>query len=233
MKMIGIVFSLLGAVQIGIGGIVAYFDLSFRHSALKTQGTVAEVIERTGSESGKQYYPVIEFRTETGQRCSFEGDGSSSVSEYKTGNSVHVLYDPKDPSDAKLESAQEMILIGIVFGGIGLVFGSIGAIILFIHIRRARDIEWLKQNGTRVEADFDHVFYDRSLKVNGKSPFVIICKWPNPVDGQVMTIRSERLWTDPTPFIATKKLTVLVDSGNAKRNYIDVSFLPPEIKREF
>ena len=233
MKLIGFIFALIGAVQIIIGGFIMYLDLSFSQSAVKTQGTVVEIVERTGSKTGKQYYPVIEFRCDMGQRYTFEGDGVSSQSEYQTGKPVPVLYDPKDPNDAKLEGGHELILMGSIFGGIGLVFGTIGAIFLIIHFRRAKDIEWLKQNGMRTEADFDHVYYDRSLKVNGKSPYVIVCKLTNPEDEQVMTVKSERLWSDPAPFITSKKLTVLVDPGNAKRNYIDVSFLPQDIKREF
>ncbi len=233
MKLIGVIFALLGVVQLLVGGIIFYFDFSFKQSAQKTQGTVVEIVSHSGSKSGTQYYPVIEFRNETGQRYTFESDWGSSGPEHRIGDPVMVIYDPKDPSDAKLDGWNELILIGSIFGGIGLVFGSIGGIMVIFYIRRLKEIAWLKQNGTMIEADLDHVHYDTSLKVNGKSPYVIVCQWPNPHDGQIQTIKSERIWTDPAPYITMKKLSVLIDMNNVKRNYVDISFLPSDIKREF
>jgi hypothetical protein len=226
MKLIGIVFSSIGLLFFLIGGVFLYNEYAFFQTAVKVQGSVVDIVSRSGSKGGTQYYPVIEFRSETGQRYTFESGGVSSESEYKTGNPVTVHYDPKYPNDAKLEGWGDLIIIGAVFGGIGIVFGSIGGIMLILHIRRMRDIAWLKQNGTRVEAEFDQVFHDTSYKVNGKSPYIIKCNYLNPYDGQNVKIKSDHIWFNPSPYITTKTLSVLIDINNVKRNYVDTSFLP-------
>jgi hypothetical protein len=226
MKLIGVIFTCIGLLFFLIGGFLFYQEFSFRQSAVKVQGTVKEIGSYKGSKSGTQYYPVVEFRTEDGKLYTFKSDISSSSPEYTAGETVIVYYDPKDPLEADLSGLNEMILIGSIFGGIGLVFGSIGGIFLFLYIRRQKEIAWLKQNGTAVEADFDSVEHDTSYKVNNKSPYVIHCRWFNPYNGEMMDFKSEYIWYDPTSYITNKKLQVLIDVGNPKKHFVDISFLP-------
>ncbi len=226
MKLLGVIFTLMGVVHLIVGGILFYIEFSFQSKAVQAQGWVTEVVKRSGSESGDNYYPVIEFRNDMGQKFSFESGNGASEPEYKIGDGVTVSYDPKDPENAEIAGYYDMIYIGAVFGAIGVVFGSIGSFFLIRYIRRQKEIAWLKQNGTPVQADFSHVHHDTSYKVNGKSPYIIICNWDNPYTGATMQFKSEHIWIDPKPFIQQPKLTVLIDINDPKRHYIDTSFLP-------
>jgi hypothetical protein len=62
--------------------------------------------------------------------------------------------------------------------------------------------------------------------LNGRSPWRIVAQWQNPESGQLHVFNSENLWFDPTRYVTTKQLKVLLDPKDATRYHIDVSFLP-------
>ncbi len=226
MKLIGLILTGVGLPFLLMGGILTYQEINFLHTAVETAGTVKEIASYTGSKSGKQYYPVVEFRSEDGRLYTFKSNHSAAEPEYQIGQTVTVYYNPAEPAEAQIEGMTELLLMGLIFGGIGLIFCSIGGIVIILYIRRLREIEWLKQNGTAVEAEFDSVFYDTSYKVNNKSPYRIRCRWINPYNSETMIFKSEYIWFDPEKYITSKTLRVFIDPGNPKKYYVDTSFLP-------
>lgn len=87
-------------------------------------------------------------------------------------------------------------------------------------------LKYLEQYGTRIVTDFQDVSINTSLSVNGKYPFVGVSQWQNPETSKVHVFTSSNIWFDPTNFIKTDKIIVIVDKRNPKRYSVDLSFLP-------
>lgn len=118
----------------------------------------------------------------------------------------------------------------MIIGVIGLVFFIIGGSIIAYGIRKKNILKKLKQNGMKIEADFQNVSVNTSLAVNGEHPFVIISQWQNPKTSELHIFKSDNIWFDPTDFIKTDKINVLIDRENLKRYSVDLSFLPKVAK---
>jgi hypothetical protein len=79
-----------------------------------------------------------------------------------------------------------------------------------------------------VQADVVGVERDTRIKLNGRSPYRIVCQWLNPADQKVYRFESEPMWVDPTNYLQGRKhLPVRVDPEQPKRRYwMDIAFLP-------
>ena len=87
-------------------------------------------------------------------------------------------------------------------------------------------VEELKKNGTRVNAEFQSVELNTALKVNGRNPYQILAQWQNPTTTEIHIFNSDNLWFDPTDYIKSDVIEVLVDMQNPKNYHVDTSFLP-------
>lgn len=87
-------------------------------------------------------------------------------------------------------------------------------------------IQFLKQNGKRIDTDFQSVAINTSLKVNSRSPFQILTQWQNPVTSKIHIFKSENIWYNPTDYVKTDTLKVVIDANNPKKYFMDISFLP-------
>ena len=81
-------------------------------------------------------------------------------------------------------------------------------------------------NGRHVQANFERVELNTSLRVNGACPYRIVCQWLNPATNQVHVFKSHNLWFDPTDYISGKTLEVIIDPNSYKRYVVETSFLP-------
>ncbi len=74
------------------------------------------------------YFPIVAFQTQEGKPIHFESNvGAGGYGPYEVGDEVEVLYDPKNPTDARINSFIQLWLIGIfplVLGGFFLVGSS-------------------------------------------------------------------------------------------------------------
>ena len=69
------------------------------------EGRVVEVVSRA-IRPGESilYYPVIEFSDAIGQRVQFEAELGSRPPAYRVGQTVRVVYDPADVTQAQIDS---------------------------------------------------------------------------------------------------------------------------------
>ena len=133
--LIGLTFATIGVVAL----VIAFLWLNSTKERLKSMvhhlGTVVEKIrvERPGETAN--FYPVIEFKTQTGEVFRFEGKTSGPENEYKIGEQVEILYDPQDPQGAMINSWKELWFPSIammIIGGGMLVLGiASSGIVLF------------------------------------------------------------------------------------------------------
>jgi hypothetical protein len=81
--------------------------------------------------------------------------------------------------------------------------------------------------GRKVSMPIGEVTQNFSLKVNGRSPYLIIGQWLDKTTNTVYQFKSESIWYNPTPYLEGKKeVDVYIDPNDLKRYYVDISFLP-------
>jgi len=229
MKILWIIGGIFLVVGLGLlGG--AFFawrsHANFAAHALATDGVVVDLSYSSSSKGGGTYYPVVDFHTADGREVHVTGSVGSNPASYARGDHVRVLYEQANPERARLDSFSEAWMASLIMGGLGSVFSLIGGGIVGVQVRNRKVRAWLRQNGMRVQAKFDGVDYDTSLKVNGRSPWRLLCQWQHPVTQKVYVFRSDAIWFDPTPFAKRDRLDVLVNADNPKQYEVDISFLP-------
>jgi hypothetical protein len=234
MKVVRLVFSIFFVVGLGLL-IGSYFTVRhtqrFLQTAIPVPGVVVENVYRESSSSSNNgpswsYYPHVRFRTTDGQAIDFVSSTGSSPPSYSVNEPVTVLYDPRQPYKASLNSFGQLWAGSIVLICLGVAFTAPG--IGFSVWKRFSDQKnaWLHQNGRRILAEITSVELNTSLEVNGRNPFRIICQWLDPARNEMHVFHSGNIWYDPTEFITGKTLEVLVDPNNPRRYTVDTSFLP-------
>ena len=220
------VFAFIGVGLLAGALALALNTRSFISSAKSAPGVVTELIQKRDSDGSVTYTPVTTFTADNGSTITFTSSFSSNPPSYDVGEKVEVLYAPDNPNEARIRGFGSLWLGPVILGGLGLVFSAIGFGITIALRLRAKRREWLMAYGTEILADFQSVERNTSLKVNGRSPWRVIAQWQNPETGQLHVFNSENLWFDPSNYIQTKQLKVLLDPKNAKRYHVDISFLP-------
>ena len=225
MSIIKYVFTL-----IGLGMLIGAFFLfsntqSFLKTALITEGTVIDLQPSRSSDS-VTYAPVVEFQTFDGSIIEFTSSTSSNPPSYSRGETVDVLYQGSFPERAKINGFFSLWGAALIVGFLGLVFFLIGFSIIVVGILKNKNIKYLKENGTRISAEFQRVKQNRAIQVNDQYPYQILAQWQNPTTTQIHIFTSENIWFDPTDYIKTDEINVLIDLQNPKKYYVDTSFLP-------
>ena len=230
MKKPGFLSILFGVIGLGLlaGAIaLAVNTRAFIATAKHAPGTVTELVPKRDKDDGSvTYTPVVMFEAASGASVSFTSSFSSSPPAYDVGEKVDVLYSPDNPNEARINGFGSLWLGPIIMGGIGALFAAIGFGILFASRLNKRKREWLMAHGTEIQAEFQAVERNTSLKINGRSPWRIVAQWQNPESGQLHVFNSENLWFDPTKYVTAKQLRVLLDPKDSKRYHLDTSFLP-------
>ncbi|WP_206733612.1 DUF3592 domain-containing protein [Flavobacterium sp. YO12] len=189
------------------------------------QGTVVELISKR-SDNSTTYAPVVSFTTKAGNKIEFTSSVSSNPPSYSEGESVEVLYDPAEPKDASINGFASLWIGPLIFGILGTVFFLIGFGIILFGILKQRKTQYLRDNGKRIETKFVQVHLNYGMAVNGRNPFQISSQWLNPQTNEMYVFESDNIWFDPTEFIKSDIIKVMIDPSNPKKYYMDISFLP-------
>ena len=227
LKIISVVFSIIGVGML-VGSVFIFSNTSgFIGRAAEADGKVTD-LERSRSSSGSStmYRPVVEFTTATGKRIEFISSVGSSPPSHRVGESVRVLYSPANPESARIKSFFQLWFGFLIVFFLGLVFAAIGLGMIFVRSRGRKRAEWLRQHGRRVKTAYKGVELNQSLRVNGRSPYQIISQSPDPSSNTVRVFESENIWFDPSEYIKSETIEVLVDPNNPKKYVMDISFLP-------
>lgn len=225
MKIVKYVFLIVGLAMLS-GAIYLYQSKrAFLDRAVTVQGTVTELLP-SRSDNSTTYKPVVAYTTKDGKQIEFTSSVSSNPPSYHEGETVEIFYDPADPYDAEINGFVSLWLAPLILGILGTVFSLIGFSIIFFAKRKQKKIEDLKFNGKSIVTKFDHVELNSNYKVNGRSPFLIYSQWLNTTTNELHLFKSDDIWFDPTDFILSEDIKVLIDPSNPKKYYMDISFLP-------
>jgi len=139
-KIENIVLPIFGAVGILmlVGAGYAYHNTNtFLKKSLKAEGTVIELMRsrskrRYTNSSGsvsrsskKSYAPLVEFQTDDGNTVEFVSSSSSNPPAYGEGDRVEVLYDPWEPTDAKINNFFSLWGLSGILGFMGAIFSAV------------------------------------------------------------------------------------------------------------
>lgn len=152
----GKLFSLLFLV-LGLGLIIgSYYKYqatqAFLATATEATGEITQVRSRTDSDGNRGYFPQISFQTLTGQSHRFEGAREASRFEYRKGDTVNVLYDPHNPSNAAIKGSHSPMLTSVLMVGAGILFGFFGVLGLKEGFGWKSKKKRLMEHGQDVEA---------------------------------------------------------------------------------
>jgi uncharacterized protein YneF (UPF0154 family) len=229
LNIIKYVFTIIGAGML-IGTFFIYKNtIEFVEKSIETEGTVVELLKSRSSSSSDNsimYKPLVQFTDIKGTQIEFSSSSSSNPPSYSVNEKVEVIYNPESPNKAKIKSFFSLWGGATILGVLGLVFFIIGGSIIAYSIKKKNMLKYLKQHGTKIASDFQNVNINTSLAVNGQNPFVIVSQWQNPETSELHVFTSDNIWFDPTDFIKTDKINVLIDRKNPKRYSVDLSFLP-------
>ena len=180
----------------------------------------------SSSTSSYTYKPEVEFKTPNGKRIEFTSSSGTNPPSYSKGEVIEIFYDESLPQNAKINGFFSLWGGAIILGLMGIIFTLIGTSIFLTKHLKSKKIEFLKRNGTPIQAKFQSVGRNRMVAVNKRNPYQIYVQWKNPMTSKRHIFKSENIWFDPTDLINTDEITVLIERNNPKKYYVDTSFLP-------
>ncbi|MDC0663594.1 DUF3592 domain-containing protein [Marinobacter sp. SS21] len=225
LNIIKYVFSLIGLGML-VGAYFLYSNTaSFLEQAVTAEGEVVELVRSRSSDS-VSYYPVVVFQDDDGRQVEFKSNTGSNPPSYNRGERVSVLYETSNPEGARINGFFSLWGGAVIVGVLGLVFATVGGGMVLAGVLKRRSRDYLKHKGVQIHATLQGVERNTGLKVNGRSPYRIVCQWQHPQTSEIHVFHSDNLWFDPTDHIQGDTVPVLVDETNLKRYWVDTSFLP-------
>ena len=103
----------------------------FMATARRAQGVVESLKRESYGRRGVLYFPVVRFTTESGVAIASTSDTGRNESAYRVGQTVSVLYDPKKPSQMRIDSFSSR-WIGVILPALfaSFAFGFAVAVLL-------------------------------------------------------------------------------------------------------
>jgi hypothetical protein len=131
---IGVVFGLVGSLLFVIGIFIWIRTRAFVGSSQEVKGTVIRMLSSSGSEGGTVYAPVFRFTTIQGQVMEVEEKVYSNPPGFSVGESVDILYDPRNPSTARPKKWFSLYFVPLLLSGMGAIFACIGLVLLIFKV---------------------------------------------------------------------------------------------------
>lgn len=221
-RVFALILGITGAVFLAVGIFMSIQNAGFMETAEKTTGIITEINITQGSNSRNRHRVYVEY--------SVDGHAYNEVYGYyhagmRRGDTVDIYYSSENPRNIQ---SGNISVPGILFTGTGSCLLLLIAVIAAFLRRRRRRIQRLLETGTLVYVQLEEVIYNRSITVNGRSPFYITCRWRDNTTGTTHFLKSGNLWADPRPTLERRQITELrayIDRDNPARHHIDTSIL--------
>jgi hypothetical protein len=78
------------------------------------------------------HFPVVRFRPPSGPPVTFLSSTGTNPAQFHVGSEVTVVYDPSNPSSARVESFLSDTAFPVFLVVIGLLFAAFGALFLLV-----------------------------------------------------------------------------------------------------
>ncbi len=129
-----ILLSVLAAIFFAIAGNF-YFQ---SQNLIETGSTASGTVIRLESSAKGASYPIIRFQAESGEIVEDRGKIGSSPPEFKTGDTVPVVYDKSNPKTWTINSWLNLYFLPTLFSSLGAGLTIASLIMLMKDVRRKR-----------------------------------------------------------------------------------------------
>jgi hypothetical protein len=127
-------FMVLAIILLVCGGTWTWKTTSFISSARQAVGKIEGYEQKKSTKRSRSggtrrtttHRPRFTFQDDQGREHKVTSSVGGSKGAFKVGEEVEVLYDPQNPTDARINTFIQMWLGPLVIGGVGLVFLSLG-----------------------------------------------------------------------------------------------------------
>jgi hypothetical protein len=215
-------------VMAGYALFMVYGATSLTLRAEHSEGVVVG-FERELGFPGKYHYttnhPVVEYRTASGETIRFRALADRKRGNISKGQRVAVLYDPRAPEAASIDSFEQLWLIPLLFSSMALPVGGFVFWLWIRGLRRWRLHAWLRRNGQWIQAELVG-FEQVASKQNGNRFWHVVARWQEPKGGRSHVFKSERCESDPRLFGDPEAIAVAIDPADPGRYMMNLSFLP-------
>jgi len=216
-KIVSIVFTIVGIVLMIVGVIVFIAirgtgDKSASGKAIITQINYSSIYIEYNVH-GKRYAHSLDYYN----------------SGMYVGEEIDIRYNPNNPEQVSVKGEEYFALIP---AGIGIIFLTIGSVILIVKYKKKKSNEALVESGQRIDAEIDDVSVNYNIRMNGRCPYYITCRWENPSDGKMYLFKSKSIWYDPQPIIddiQIETLPVYINMNNLKKYYVCIDELENKV----
>lgn len=229
LKVLEIVFCIIGLVMLGVG-IIIFFSGIKKKNTYKTIEAVISEIESYRDVEGDVFHRVyVTYRIPgTGELHETEiGYYSSFMSE---GDTIEVMYNPENPK--KIVVLNGYWISAGIFAFIGVIFGGLGGAFFLKEVKKYLKQRKLLADGQYIMARIDSVKYNRSYSLNGRHPYNIICNFHDDYKDLTYIYKSDNIWFDPAEIISSRgieEIKVYIDRNNPKHYYVDTSVLEDKV----
>jgi|GEM_PF-2065417 hypothetical protein len=132
LRVFGSIFGGVGSIFIIVGAIFGYTHYQLVNKAVKTQGTVIDLKQRSISDDAGVtivYLPIIKFNTLSGEQVIFTSN--TTYPKFNIGEQVEVIYNPQNTSTAKIDDELDFEwFLPVFFVSFGSIFAFVGGIVL-------------------------------------------------------------------------------------------------------
>ena len=109
----------------------------FLHGSVAADGTVVSLdLVRDNENNSLTYSPVFTFAATDGNAYIVSSSVSSNPPSFKAGERVRVLYEPKDPTGAKIGTFWQLWTMPVVFRILGVTASLVGYVLFRSERRR-------------------------------------------------------------------------------------------------
>ncbi|MFA5853980.1 MAG: DUF3592 domain-containing protein [Patescibacteria group bacterium] len=232
--MIGVIVGFGGAALCLVIFLIFTGRSLYMISGEKASGQITGIAERGSRKSSETFAPVVTFTTPDGRTHKFTSALSTGAIP-KIGQRVEVLYNPKSPGSAEINSFSALWLGSIAcFIGL-LVFLMIG----FAGRHAVRKRERFLRNGARVDATIVEASAVKNAWQPTLTPQTIQSKFGwnisataiDPISGAARTYTGKLAGSKPSAInplrLGAKTVPVYVDRTDPAQYYMDVNQLTP------
>lgn len=147
-----LIFGTIGLAALAAGTIWGLESYPVFRDNVPTQGAVVEEFaDKSDKTSEVVYFPVVEFAIAGDVKVRFRSAiGSTGSPGYETGTTVDVLYDPRNPSHARIGSFKQLWTGPLTIGCLGLILFLL-SLVIFVKIGRFEKGLKALGSGKRVE----------------------------------------------------------------------------------
>jgi hypothetical protein len=115
--------------------------MAFIHKATGTGGQILNLIPVVDKENEASYYaPIFTFVTPDGRSFTITSSTSTNPSGFAAGHTVRVLYNPRNPADARLKSTAQLWMVSLIGAPLGLFLSTLGGMLLLLDRRYRRKL---------------------------------------------------------------------------------------------